>query len=529
MADQPAPLESETVHARRWWILAVLCISVLLVAIDNTIVNVALPTLTRELHASTSDLQWIVDAYTVCFAGLLLVCGNVGDRVGRKRILQLGLVLFVLASVAAAQSASVGQLVAARAAMGVAVAFVYPATLALLAAVFRTPVERAIAVGVWSGVSGLAIGLGPVAGGLLLEHFAWGSIFLVNVPVGLVALALGAVLLPESRDPAPGRFDALGGLLSVALVGLLVWTVIEAPSRGWADAVTLAGFAVSALLLVGFVWWELQRTDPLLDVGLFRDPRFSAASAAISIAFFGLFGFIFMITMYFQMVRDYSVLRAGIATLPYATVMGILSPLAMVVVRWVGAKVLVVVGMLLMTSGFIVVTQAPMYADYWSVIVVSMCLIAAGMALATGPATDSILASLPESKAGVGSAVNDTTRELGGALGVALVGSVMSWYYGSHLATAWHGLEVPDRFVAIGQESLGSALSLSQQALPLQTPALVETARESFVHGLHAGSMVTAAATVAGAILALVLLPSRDAQPQPIEVEAVAAVRDATM
>jgi DHA2 family multidrug resistance protein-like MFS transporter len=520
MTTEQAAIERDRVHARRWWILPVLCLSVLLVAIDNTIVNVALPTLTRDLGASTSDLQWIVDVYTVFFAGLLLVCGNIGDRVGRRRVLQLGLLLFVLASIAAARSSSVAQLVAARAVMGIAVAFVYPATLALLAAVFRTRQERAIAVGVWSGVSGLAIGLGPVAGGLLLEHFSWGSIFVVNVPVGLAALALGALILPESRDPAPGRFDGLGAVLSVAFVALLVWTVIEAPSRGWADAGTLAGFALSALLLVVFTWWELRREDPLLDVRFFRNPRFSAASAAISIAFFGLFGFIFMITMYFQMVRGYSPLKAGTATLPYAAVMGALSPLAMLIVRWVGTKALVSGGMLLMASGFVVVSQAPIDAGYWSVIVVSMCLIAAGMALATGPATDSILASLPESKAGVGSAVNDTTREFGGALGVALVGSVMSWYYGSHLATAWHGLGIPERFVNIGQESLGSALTLSQQALPLQIPTLVETARGSFMHGLHAGSVATAAAAVLGALVALLFLPSRDApQLQPVEAE----------
>lgn len=503
-------------HPRRWLILPVLCLSVFLVAIDNTIVNVALPTLDRRLDASTSELQWIVDVYTIFFAGLLLVGGNVGDRLGRRRILQLGLVLFVLTSIGAAGSSSVGALVGWRAAMGVAVALVYPATLALVAAVFRTPQERAIAVGVWSGVSGLAIGLGPVAGGLLLEHFSWGSIFVVNVPVGLAALALGALLVPESRDPSPGRFDPLGALLSMTLGGLLVWTVIEAPSRGWGDPVTLGGFAVSALLLVAFARWELRRPDPLLDVRLFRNPRFSAASAAISIAFFGLFGFIFMITMYFQMVREYSPLEAGLATVPYAVVMGVLSPLAMLVMRKTGAKALVAGGMGLMACGFLIVSRAPIDAGYWSVIVVSMCLMAAGMAFATGPSTDSILSSLPESKAGVGSAVNDTTREFGGALGVALVGSVMSWWYGAQLADYWRALEIPERFVALGRESLGSALTLSREAVPLQGGTLAETAREAFMNGLHAGSVVTAVAALLAGLVALLFLPARAApQPQP--------------
>ena len=224
-----------------------MCLSVLLVAMDNTIVNVALPTLSRELQASTSELQWIVDIYTVCFAGLLLVCGNIGDRWGRKRTLQVGLVLFALASLAAARSGSVDQLIGARAAMGIAVAFIYPTTLALLASVFTSRQERAIAIGVWSGVSGVGIAIGPVIGGLLLERWSWGAIFVINLPLAALALVAGARLVPDSRDPSPGRFDALGAVLSAAFVGLLVWTVIEAPARGWTATVTLAGFACSAL------------------------------------------------------------------------------------------------------------------------------------------------------------------------------------------------------------------------------------------------------------------------------------------
>ena len=428
---------SARTHARRWWILAVLSLSVVLVAMDNTIVNVALPTLSRQLDATTSELQWIVDIYTVCFAGLLLVCGNIGDRFGRKRTLQIGLVLFALASLAAARSGSSDQLIASRAAMGVAVAFIYPTTLALLSSVFTSRQERAIAIGVWSGVSGVGIAIGPVVGGLLLERWSWGAIFLINLPIAALALVAGARLIPESRDPSPGRFDAFGAVLSAAFVGLLVWTVIEAPARGWTAGVTLAGFGGSALLLAAFVAWEARREDPLLDVRFFRNPRFSAASAVISIAFFGLFGFIFMITMYFQLIRGYGALQAGCATLPFAAVMAGLSPVAMLLVKKAGTKAVVSTGMLLMACGFVVAATAEADSSYWGVVVPSMCLMAAGMALSTGPATDSILASLPPAKAGVGSAVNDTTREFGGALGVAIVGSILSWYYGSHLADAW--------------------------------------------------------------------------------------------
>ena len=320
-------------NRRRWWILAVLCLSVLLVVVDNTIVNVALPTISRTLSASTQGLQWIVDAYTLVFAGLLLVGGNLGDRLGRRRVLQAGLALFAVFSVAAALSRNTGELIAGRAAMGAAAALIYPATLALLTHVFTSARERATAIGIWSAVSGLAVAIGPVSGGLLLRHFSWSAVFYVNVPIVIIALAAGMVLLPESRDPKAGRFDPLGALLSVSGIGLLVWTVIEAPAHGWASAATIGGFAGSLVILAAFAAWQLRRPDPMLDVRLFANPRFSAASGAIALAFFGLFGFIFLITQYFQLVRGYDPLRAGVATLPFAIVTGALSPAAIALMK----------------------------------------------------------------------------------------------------------------------------------------------------------------------------------------------------
>jgi DHA2 family multidrug resistance protein-like MFS transporter len=500
---------------RRWLILGVLCLSVLLVAMDNTIVNVALPTLNRKFSTSTSDLQWVVDIYTVFFAGLLLVFGNVGDRIGRKRVLQIGLVLFALASFASAYTNSVGALIMTRGAMGVAVALVYPSTLALLSTVFTDRQEKAVAVGVWSGVSGLAIALGPVLGGLLLEHFWWGSIFMINLPVIGVALVLGAVLLPESKDPSPGRFDLLGAVLSVTVIGLLIWTIIDAPTRGWTSPATLAGFGAEALMLALFIWWECRRDDPLLDIRFFSDPRFSAASAAISMAFFGLFGFIFMITMYFQFIRGFDTFKAGAATLPFAVIMGALSPLAILIVRRTGTKVVVTAGMLLMAAGFAVASTATVDSSYWGVVIVSMCLMAAGMALATSPATDAILASLPEAKVGVGSAINDTVRELGGALGVAVVGSVMSWFYSGNLTSAWTRLGIPADAVRTGQESLGSGLATGQQLLPAQVEPAIQAARVAFMHGLHAGSLTAAGAAVLAGLAALLFLPQSDSPAPP--------------
>jgi EmrB/QacA subfamily drug resistance transporter len=495
--------------SRRWWILAVLCLSVLLVVVDNTIVNVALPTISRKLSASTQDLQWVVDAYTLMFAGLLLVGGNMGDRFGRRRWMQVGLVLFGVFSVAAALSRSTGELIAARAAMGLAAALIYPATLALLINVFTVAKERATAIGIWSGVSGLAVAIGPVTGGLLLRHFTWSSVFLVNVPIVIVALAAGAWLLPESRDPKAGRFDPFGALLSIAGIGLLTYTVIEAPRHGWESSATLGGFAGAAVLLAAFVVSQLRRPDPMLDVRLFRNPRFTAGSVSIALAFFGLFGFIFMITQYFQIVRGYDPLRAGVATLPFAIVTGAFSPIAITVMKRVGTKAVVTGGMLLMSAGFLVAATTGVDTAYWGRIIIAMVLMAAGLGLTASPATEAIMGALPPDKAGVGSAVNDTTRELGGTLGVAVVGSVLSSAYGSHVVSALTGLGVPGRVASEAGQSVAAGLTVAGHLPPGLREVAAAAAQQAFVTGLHQGSLVAAGATAAAALVALIFLPAR--------------------
>jgi MFS transporter, DHA2 family, multidrug resistance protein len=500
-------------HRRRWWILAVLCLSVLLVVIDNTIVNVALPTMSRDLDASTQGLQWIVDGYTLVFAGLLLLGGNLGDRLGRRRMLQAGLVLFALTSVGAALARTTGELIAGRAAMGIAAALIYPATLALLNTAFTSARERATAIGIWAGVSGLAVAVGPVAGGLLLRHFSWSSVFYVNVPVVIIALAAGWRLLPESRDPGAGRFDPLGAVASVAGIGLLVWTIIEAPQHGWLTARTLGGFAGALVILAAFGWWQARRPDPLLDVRLFANPRFTAASGAIALAFFGLFGFIFLITQYFQVVRGYDPLRAGLATLPFAIVTGALSPVAIVVMKRAGTKLVVTAGLLLMSSGFVVAAGTAVSAAYWGRIIVAMVLMAAGLALTSGPATEAIMGALPRDKAGAGSAVNDTTRELGGTLGVAIVGSAMSSAYASHVTSALSHLGAPAAVTAAARQSVVAGLGVAAHFPPALRAAAADATRLAFMNGLHAGSFVAAGATAAAALATLAFLPARAAAP----------------
>ena len=403
-------------------------------------------------------LQWIVDAYTLVFAALLLVGGNLGDRIGRHRVLQAGLVLFAVTSVGAALSRTTGELIAGRAAMGVAAALIYPATLALLTSTFTVVRERATAIGIWSAVSGLAVAIGPVSGGLLLRHFSWSSVFWVNVPVAAMAIAAGAPLLPESRDSRAGRFDPLGAAASVAGIGLLVWTVIEAPLHGWTSAVTLAGFAGSLAILAGFAFWQVRRLDPMLDVRLFANPRFSAAAGAIALAFFGLFGFIFLITQYFQVVRGYDPVRAGVATLPFAVVTGAMSPASIAAMKRIGTKIVVAGGLALMSVGFVVAAGVGVDSAYWGRIIISMTLMAAGLALTTSPATDAIMGALLPGKAGAGSAVNDTTRELGGTLGVAVVGSVLASVYGTHVVRSMTSLGAPAAAAASARQSVVAGL-----------------------------------------------------------------------
>jgi EmrB/QacA subfamily drug resistance transporter len=498
-----------TRNDRRWWILAVLCLSVLLVVIDNTIVNVALPTISRKLNASTQALQWVVDAYTLAFAGLLLVAGNLGDRLGRRRLLQLGLALFAIFSVAAAISRTSGELIAARTAMGAAAALVYPATLAILNNVFTNPRERATAVGVWSGVSGLAVAIGPVAGGVLLEHFDWSSVFYVSVPVAVIAIVAGRILLPESRDPKAGRFDPVGAILSIAGITLLTWSIIEAPGHGWGSAATLAGILGALAILAVFAWSQARRPDPMLDVRLFRNPRFSAASGAIALAFFGLFGFIFLITQYFQAVRGYDPLHAGVATLPFAVITGGLSPVAIMAMKRFGTKVVVAAGLALMSGGFVISVVTPVGAGYWHQIIAAMSLMAAGLAFTTSPATDAIMGALPRSKAGAGSAVNDTTREVGGTLGVAILGSALNSAYGSRAVSALTHLGASHAVAARAGNSVIAGMTAAAHFPPALRAAATSGVQDAFMTGLHAGSLVAATATAAAALVALLFLPAR--------------------
>ncbi len=500
----------------RWAILAVLCASVFVVVLDGTIVNVTLPTLARDLGASTSDLQWIVDSYVLVFAGLLMAAGSLGDRFGRKGTMQIGLALFAVFSALAAWSGSPGELIAWRAAMGIGAALMFPATLAILVNVFTAPRERAAAIAVWAATAGVAVALGPVTGGWLLEHFWWGSVLMINVPVIAVALIAIALIVPTSRDTTIKRFDPVGTLASIAGVTTLVWAVIEGPEHGWASATSILAFALAAVLLAGFVVWERRIDHPMLDVKVFSDMRFSAGSLAITFSFFSLFGFIFVVTQYFQFIRGYSALEAGVRTVPFAVFMASTAPLSAKLTERVGTKLVVTGGMVSMAIGFFIATTNGVDTPY-SIIVLSMMFMGGGLGLVAAPATEAIMGSLPPAKAGVGSAVNDTARELGGTFGVAIVGSVFSSIYGARLTDALEGTPVPDDALAIATESVGAAKEVAAQTGATAGPdagAFVDNAvNRAFIDGWHAGSWVSVGVVLLGALLAWRFLPARAAVP----------------
>jgi EmrB/QacA subfamily drug resistance transporter len=489
--------------AQRWLALGVLCLSLLAVVIDNTIVNVALPTLVRDLDADVAQLQWVVDAYTLVFAGLLLVAGAVGDRFGRRRALLAGLAVFGASSAWAAYAGGVDGLIIARAVMGAGAAFIMPATLSLLITVFTDLRERAMAVGIWAATAGLGVALGPVVGGVLLDRFWWGSIFIVNVPLTALAVLAGRRFLPESRDPVARRIDWTGaGLSGVGLVAL-VWAVIEAPSQGWTSAPVLAAGGVAAVALVGFVVWQRRAAEPLLDVRLFADPRFTAASSTIMVLFFALFGFLFLSTQYLQFVLGYSPSAAGVRVLPYAGAMILCAPLSSQLVMRLGTKRVVTAGMLLFAIGLAIAATVGTDGGYGR-LGLALVFMGAGMGLAGAPATESIMGSLPPARANIGSAVNDTTRELGGALGVAIVGSIMSSLYASRLADALPD-DVPAPVAAAARESLGAGVGVGG-SLGVE---VADAAREAFVHAMSRASILAALAAALGAFLAWRYLPAR--------------------
>ncbi len=508
-------------YTRRWWTLGVLCVSLVMIVVANASLNVALPTLMKDLHAGSSSVQWIVDAYSLVFAGLLLTAGALGDRYGRRLALNVGLVIFGAASGLAALAQSSGQLITARAAMGIGAAFVMPATLSVLAHVFPAA-ERPRAIAIWTGFAGVGAGLGGVTSGWLLQHFWWGSIFLTNVAVVAVALVAGAFFVPSAKTDDAPTLDPVGAILSIGGLGSLIYAIIEAPVAGWLSWPTMTAFSVAAVLLGAFARWELRSPEPMLDLRFFRNPSFTAAASSITLIFFVMFGMIFVLTQYLQTVLGYTPLQAGFRVLPWAVVYMVAAPRsARLVLRW-GHRRVVSTGLAVVAGGLALLSTSGLHANY-ALLALSLVVTAAGMGMVTAPSTGAIVTSLPLPKAGVGSAVNDTTRELGGALGVAVVGSILASLYRGDIAARIVGLPAS---AGAATKSLSGALQASATLAGPAGRSLADAARQSYVHAFDLTIMVTAVvALLASGLVSWLLRPV--ARPVTAGATVVAAAREA--
>jgi EmrB/QacA subfamily drug resistance transporter len=492
--------------------LVALLVAAFAVNLETTMVNVALPSLSVQLHASTTQLQWVVDAYNLAFAALLLTMGSLSDRLGRKGMLLAGLGVFGVATLVGSFSTSTGELIAARAVMGLGAAMVFPATLSSITNIFTERKERAAAIGLWGAIAGVAIALGPIAGGWLLEQYRWSSVFVAMAPVAAVGALLVALVCPTSRDPEPSPLDLSGLVLSVLGVGLLVFTVIEAPDAGWWSLRTVGGAGLAVALLAGFVLRERRTDAPMLDVALFRNPRFSAASASVTVAFFTLFGFIFLMTQYFQFVHGYSPLSTGLHLLPVALSVGAFSVVGTELAVRIGTKAVVAAGLACTTIFYVWVAGVVTATTPYTVIALQMVLYGIGMGFTSAPATESIMGAVSTRQAGVGSAVNDTTRLLGGTLGVAVIGSVYASLYADRLTGLLAG-RAPAPVVTASVRSLGAARSVARAVgaagHPAAARALDAAATNAFIHGLQVGCLVAGGVAAVGALMAVVLLPSQ--------------------
>ena len=498
---------NELTAPARWWALAVLCLSLVVVTIDTTILNVALPSLVRDLHAGSSSLQWIVDAYTVVFAGLLLSAGSLGDRLGRRGALSAGLAVFAVASAASALASTPGALIALRSLTGVGAALIFPATLSILTNLFPDPVQRQRAIAIWAGTAGIGIGLGPVAGGLLLRHFYWGSVFWVNVPVCAIALIAGLVLVPTSRDTDQVPLDPPGALLSIVGLSGLVYGIIEGPTRGWASPMVIGAVVGSGVVLAVFAAVELRRRAPMLDLRLFTHPQFTAASLAVTALYFCLFGTIFFQTQHLQFILGYDALGAGLRSLPFAVVLLVVANTTPKLVRWAGTRAVITTGLGVVAVSMALRAGFTVHSGYAAVLV-SQSIFALGMGLTIAPATASIMGAVPPGRAGVGSAINDTTRQVGGALGVAVMGSVGASLYHRSAARGLAAAHLSPAVSAKALDSVGAALA-SARTLPAGVAQTIdEAARRAFIHGLDVASVVGLGVAIAGACVAWRFLPA---------------------
>lgn len=510
-----------TTQSNRWLSLLFICISLMVISLDNTILNVALPSISRELGATASELQWIIDAYVLVFAALLLTMGAVGDRIGRKKALQFGVAMFGIGSLAAALSVSTPMLIAARAFLGIGGATIMPATLSIVSATFRDPKERSQAIAIWAAVFAFGVGLGPLIGGWLLERFEWNSVFFVNVPVVIIALIGGYIYIGESKDESAPSPDIPGVLLSITGLFALIYGIIEAGIHGWTAQHVLIAFGVAAVLLGTFGWWESHSPNAMLPMRFFKNMSFTGANTALALVTFALFGSTFFISQYFQSVQGFNALESGARVVPLAAMLTICATFSARINQRLGVKVTVGLGIILAGIGLLYLSQMAHVDTTYSTFVIGQLILGAGMGTAMSPATNSIMGSVPVSKAGIGSAMNDTTRQLGGALGVAVLGTFANNVYLAHVNSLELMNTLPTQAAeAIRSSIQGAHIVADRLNIPIVSPLITDTANQAFVLGMteamFIGSIIMfGAAILTFAILPAEIRPSTEDEPEP--------------
>ena len=503
-------LEQTRGYRIRWIGLIFLSLSLFIIALDNTVLNLALPSISSDLGASASELQWIVDAYVLVFASLLLTMGAISDRIGRKKVLLGGLVVFGLCSVGAALSMSTEMLIAMRALMGVGGAIIMPSTLSILTATFREPKERAKAIALWAGTFPLGAGLGPLVGGWLLEHSEWSSVFYINIPIVIIAFCGGYYFLADSRDELVRRIDVPGALLSIAGLFALVYGIIQAGVDGWGAADVLYSFAAAAVLLGIFAWWELHSSHAMLPLHFFKNMSFTGANLALTLVMFAMFGTMFFVSQYLQSVLGYSPLEAGVRMLPFAVIAFPAAVMSAPLAQRIGTKMTVGLGILIAAAGQFYLSQVCEVDTAYSTLLVGLCITALGMGMTMSPATNSIMGSVPVSKAGIGSAMNDTNRQVGGALGVAVLGTIMNSTYISNIKASPLVATLPEDLVKAIKNSIQSAHIAAQNIPdPGLSQSIVELSSKAFTSGMVEGMLIGGIIMAVASIITMIILPSR--------------------
>ncbi len=507
---------------RKNLILFSLVLVAFVTSLDTTIVNVAIPSLARQLRASDSHLQWIVDAFNLVFGALLISAGSISDRYGRKGMLIGGMALFGAASYAGGLSHSWNQLIVARSVMGLGAAMCFPATLSILTNAFKDRKEKAAAIGIWGAATGMAVAVGPVVGGWLIERFTWNSIFYMMAPIAVISVVMSFLFVPDSKDPNSHKTDLPGLVISVAMMATLVYTLIESPTNGWGSSKSLSGYALSIALFVLFIWQERRVQNPMLDVRIFLDMRFTAASQAIAIGFFALFGFTFIIVQYFQVIKGYSPLQTGVRILPIAFAFAVGSILGTSMAVKVGNKIVVTAGLTLATLFYLWIAKFQVVDTSYLRISLQMIVGGLGMGLLSTGSTEAIMGSVSEDKAGVGSAVNESARLLGGTLGLAVIGSVYDSMYvrGIHSYAYSHlPISLAHESAQSVQGAYGVIHQLATSGNSATAVALKSVVQNAFMHGLRTACFTGATFVLFGALISLIYLP---AHPSKILVDELA-------